>query len=126
MRTIKTLTSIGFLGLVALAVVGATAAKVPGHQPTHYGFDWSITQEPGSEKAFRCTLEVRDLDTGMIITQPMLLSRWGERAEVTAKGEGFDLTASAVVSADGHKAEFEAKLLSQGRPVAKNQASVGL
>lgn len=126
MRAIKALTWIGLLGLVAFVVVGASATKVPADQPTHFGFDWSITQEPASDRAFRCTLKVRDLDTGVVISQPMLLSKWGERAEIAQTGEGFDLTASIVVSADGHKAEFEAKLLSQGRPVARHQASVGL
>jgi hypothetical protein len=127
MRVTKLLLSIGVGCLVAIAIVRANSSSPQAPSPgSHFGFDWSISQEPGADKVFRCVLRVRDLDTGEVIANPTLLSKWGERAEITQAGDGRSLSASVLIDERGRQATFEAKLLREGRSIAEHHASVGL
>lgn len=128
MRRMRLLMSIGIGCLLTIALVRANSSKAPPTPPqgSHFGFDWSISQEPGAEKVFRCLVRVRDLDTGAIVANPALLSKWGERAEITQAGDGRSLTVSVLVDDQGRRATIEARLVSDGHPIAEHQASVGL
>lgn len=128
MRLTTLLLSIGVGCFVAIAIVRAHPSPAPQapSPAAHVGFEWSVTQQPGAEKVFRCALRVRDLDTGAVISSPTLLSKWGEQAEITQTGDDSSLSASVLVDENGRKATFEATLLRGGRPVAQHRASVGL
>ena len=119
------------LGLLAAAGVGAVTVGenlAVERDRTRYGIRIALLPSPDLNDVFACKVQVRDLATDEIVSQPMLLARWGETAEIEQADHVQQRVVSvrAVVDETGHTAEYSVEVAERGVPVARQDAIVEL